>query len=395
MNILYVGYWGANEGLSQATINPHLIILSKNPEIKKIHYISIERNDRGPFLIPNDSKIIHHPYFSKGIGFRLLIKFIDILGVFFLSRRLIGRESIDFIICRSSLAGVIGYYLHELIGKPYAVESFEPHGEYMKELGIWSRFGISYLLQSYWENCQKRTANLLMPVTFNYSKKLINEGIEKSRLQVMPCAVNADIFKYEEQDRLEIRSKHNLGENVTVGIYVGKFGGLYLDEEAFEIFNIAKRLIPSFYLFILSPMPGKVITDKLLRHGFRKNEFFIDMVSHEEVPKYLSGSDFAFCFHKPLPIMSYVSPIKNGEYWACGLPILMPKGIGDDFNFISQFQFLGTNFNLDKKSISHSLINILLKINNRSLITEKGISLRNFSFVNRAYQKLLMKQFDV
>ena len=62
MNILFIGYWGINEGLTQATIVPHLKILSTFPTIKKIIFSSVERNEIiGPqnLSIP---KTTHFPF---------------------------------------------------------------------------------------------------------------------------------------------------------------------------------------------------------------------------------------------------------------------------------------------------------------------------------------------
>ena len=55
---------------------------------------------------------------------------------------------------------------------------------------------------------------------------------------------------------------------------------------------------------------------------------------HHEVAGYLSVADFAFSTIKPTPSRRYCSPIKTGEYWANGLPILTEDCIGDDTSII-------------------------------------------------------------
>jgi hypothetical protein len=52
------------------------------------------------------------------------------------------------------------------------------------------------------------------------------------------------------------------------------------------------------------------------------------------VKDYLSAADFAFATIKSTPIRLYCCPVKNGEYWASGLPILLEDGIGDDSDII-------------------------------------------------------------
>ena len=50
----------------------------------------------------------------------------------------------------------------------------------------------------------------------------------------------------------------------------------------------------------------------------------------------MSGSDFAFSTIKPADCRKFCCPIKDGEYWANGLPVLIPTGIGDDSEIIER-----------------------------------------------------------
>ena len=72
----------------------------------------------------------------------------------------------------------------------------------------------------------------------------------------------------------------------------------------------------------------------LKKQGIDLTRVFIDSVPHAEVANYLSASDFAFATIKPTPTRLYCCPVKNGEYWANGIPILLEDGIGDDSDII-------------------------------------------------------------
>jgi glycosyltransferase involved in cell wall biosynthesis len=52
-------------------------------------------------------------------------------------------------------------------------------------------------------------------------------------------------------------------------------------------------------------------------------------VSPGEMPVYLSSGDVGLCFLKPFPSKLACSPIKLGEYLACGLPVVSTSGCGD------------------------------------------------------------------
>ncbi|GEM_PF-6753269 len=45
MNILFLSYWGINEGLTAATVFPHLEILAGFSNIDKVLLVTIERDE--------------------------------------------------------------------------------------------------------------------------------------------------------------------------------------------------------------------------------------------------------------------------------------------------------------------------------------------------------------
>lgn len=339
MRILYLGYWGANEGLSQATINPHLKILAEINTIDELHYISIERSQQiTTYEIPENAKIMHHPYRSKS-KIRILAKFLDLWRVTRKSVKLIKRKQVDLVICRSAMAGSIGYLIHRATGIRYLVESFEPHADYMQELGVWSKYGLSYLIQHRLEQFQKSTASHLMTASANYMEHLSrNENIRQDMISIMPCAVDSKQFKFNISDRTRVRKALGIEHDAIVGVYVGKFGDIYWDKEAFEVFKVAFSYFKNFFLIILTQHDEQFLNGRFAEFEIPVDRTWHASVFHKEVPAYLSASDFAISTIRPTPYRKFCSPIKNGEYWANGLPILSPDGIGDDSEIIKTEQ---------------------------------------------------------
>jgi hypothetical protein len=181
--------------------------------------------------------------------------------------------------------------------------------------------------------------------------------------------------------------------NAIVGIYVGKFGGMYLDEEAFSIFTMAKKVFDNFYLLILTPENAKDVELKLLKSGFGNSSFRIIQAQHSEVPEYLSAADFAFATYKPSESKKFLSPIKVGEYWACGLPVMLTKGVGDDSSII-EATGSGAVFTLEKAGIEKALLTIKnqLELGN---VTELCIRLaktyRNPVILQEAYKRVIAR----
>ncbi|SMD36462.1 Glycosyltransferase involved in cell wall bisynthesis [Reichenbachiella faecimaris] len=392
MKILFLGYWGANEGLSQATINPHLEILSKINKVHKIIYVSIERNRDVKFNIPVNSKIEHVP-FNSIHQLRVFQKFYDFLSLPILIYKLTKKHKIQLVICRSSLAGGIGYLASKLTRKPFTVESFEPHADYMRSLSIWNKYGLSYLIQKYLELKQKKTALFLMPVSYQEKLNLLESHIKEERIFVMPCAVQVSKFEYSSSARNEVRVDLNLLPKHTVGVYSGKFGGLYLDSDAYLIFKKMFSNIPNFFLIILTSENKHSIISQLNKVGIQEDSVLIKFVPHNQVSNYLSAADFAFSLHRPTSFSHAFSPIKNGEYWANGLPILSTPQIGDDSKLIEDNN-VGVILNNQNEVNLEELRRLINKRKKHptelSVVTKKICAThRDFRLIEGVYRKIL------
>jgi glycosyltransferase involved in cell wall biosynthesis len=220
----------------------------------------------------------------------------------------------------------------------------------MLESGVWKSYDPRYLFQRYWEKKQKQLAKGLLPVAENYRQQLIKEGVTADRIVTVPCSVDMATFKYSEATRQLVRQRLGISSDAIVGIYVGKFGDIYYDAEAFDLFKAAAdHFGPSFRLIILTPNILSEVRAKLTRVGFNEDEIFITKAPHVDVPGYLSAADFAFAPIKPAPCRLFCSPIKVGEYWAAGLPVLLTEGVGDDSAIIQQ-EGGGAIFNLDQST---------------------------------------------
>ncbi|QNP52621.1 glycosyltransferase [Hymenobacter qilianensis] len=215
---------------------------------------------------------------------------------------------------------------------------------------MWKSYDPRYLFQRYWEKKQKQLALGLLPVAENYRQQLIREGVSGERIVTVPCSVDVAAFKFDEARRKQVREQLGFASTAPVGIYVGKFGDIYYDTEAFDLFKAAAdHFGPAFRLIILTPNPPAEVRSKLARVGFSKDEVFVVKAPHADVPGYLSAADFAFAPIKPAPCRLFCSPIKVGEYWAAGLPVLLTEGVGDDSAIIRQ-EGGGAVFNLDQPS---------------------------------------------
>ena len=390
MNILFIGYWGVNDGLTQATILPHLKVLSSFDDVGEIIFTSIERELEYFEFQLDIPKVKHLPLLSKNYRLLYFNKFSDFSQF---SRQLVEITKlylIDNIICRGALAGALGYRIWKKTRIPFLVESFEPHADYMIASKTWRKWGLRYMLQKHWEIKQKENARALFPVSYNYRDQLCSEGVEKEKIRVMPCEVDLMRFKFDSKKRAQKRSVLKIEKETIVGIYTGKFGDIYLKDEAFDLFVSASQYFQNhFYLVILSPQDPIWVRKELEIRGFPLNRLCVRKVLHHEVPSWLFAADFAFSTVRPSFHRRFCSPIKNGEYWAAGLPVMIPDGIGDDSEILKKTG-LGVIVGDFKNPLSSFReIEKLIKANKRSEIRKLALQHRNPNLIAIAYKQAL------
>lgn len=401
MNILYLGYWSIEESLTASTIFPNLERLSSYRAINKIVFSTIERDKSYvKYNGPERKKINFHPLYSLNLHFDLITKIFDFILFPIKLKRLCKTYKIDKIIARGSAAGALVFKVSKILNIPLVVESFEPHADYMEESGIWSKDSLKYWFQKKWENEIKKDADFLAVVSNNYAEQLGKEGVSQEKIFVVPCCVDLENFKFSDDKRLALRRNLEINENQMVGVYVGKFGGTYYDEESFEIFyHTFDFFNKNLFIIILTPHDKEDVKNRLLLKGLPESNFFIDKVPHHEVPAYLSAADFAFSTVRPSPSKKFCSAVKNGEYWANGLPILTSDGIGDDTSIIRNEKKGGAIFDLSKNNLLEALedLNKLLHNSSREELNVSICGLaekyRNFKSAHVFYDKIFETKY--
>jgi glycosyltransferase involved in cell wall biosynthesis len=398
MVVLFLSYWGITDPLTVATVFPHLSILSQMQEIRKIILVTIERKaelKEELSYIPSDKeKIEFHPLFSRSSQAVLLNKIDDFVRFPRVLTVLVEKYSVKAIIARGAPAGALAYLVWRKLHIPFLVESFEPHADYMLESGVWRWYDPRFIAEKYWESKQKQTAVGLMPVADNYRRKLIKEKVSAARIVTVPCSVDMNNFQFSEQERQVMRQQLNIPSDAIVGIYVGKFGGMYYEEEAFMLFQQSSIFFgQSFRLIILTPAPKEQVYSYLAKVSFDVKRVVVATVLPSEVPAYLAAADFAYATYKKGNAKQFLSPIKVGEYWSVGLPVLLTDGVGDDSKIICQ-QGGGAVFDVAEPATVSAAFTQIAKIlrspSSRVEIRELARRYRTIDHARLAYEQLLL-----
>lgn len=376
MNILFINYWGINDGLTQGASLPSIDTLNKNDKVEKIIFITIERN--GKVTWDNSFvKVTHVPFYSVSWYFSILNKFDDYLSFPNKINQLCEEQKVDYIIARGASAGNLAYLVHRKNKLPFIVESFEPHADYMHDGGVWGKKSIKYGIQKKLESKQKKYAKGLVTVSSHYKNKLDLEGVKN--VFVARCPVHYSFF-----DNLNIEKDR---KNVT-GIYVGKFGDIYYREEVIPLFESCYQYFDNFRLIIATPQNDDFI--HRLRKEFPLAE--INSFEHKEIPNLLAQASFGFATIRQSKIRKYCSPIKVGEYWALGLPVLLTKDVGDDADILKRTE-LGAVFDIkNQESVQKALNKIEALIDDSSVkikIQELVYKYRSINDLSNAYNQII------
>lgn len=334
VNILVITYWDRADPLVVNYTLPYLRIMQRVlPPGSRIHLVTLNKAGKRTRAEEDREGFVHHgfPYRAFGMGgVRML------LALTWSLLRLVRRYRIGVVHAWCTPAGMVGYLVSLLTGKPLVLDSFEPHAEAMVENGTWGRKGMAFRTLFLFEKLQVRRAASVIAATEGmreYSRA--KYGHVPQRFHVKPACVDVERFVHGTERRSEFRKAMGL-ENKLVAVYAGKFGGIYLDREVFELLRTARgHWGGEFHVLLLTGHKMDELEPWIRDASLPVEMFTVRWAMPEEMPWLLGAADWALTPVKPVPTKRYCTPIKDGEYWATGLPVMITAGISDDSEIIS------------------------------------------------------------
>jgi glycosyltransferase involved in cell wall biosynthesis len=155
--------------------------------------------------------------------------------------------------------------------------------------------------------------------------------------EVIPCCVDLSRFKFDAQERAKLRKELNLDDRLTL-VYSGSLDGWYLTEHMADFFASVVRKRDNAHILWLTKGSRERVRQLMNTRGISEDRFSIRAVAPRQMPSYLVAGDVGVSFIKHCFSKLASSPTKNGEYLACGLPIVINAGIGDSDNLVLQSQ---------------------------------------------------------
>ncbi len=391
--VVFVGFWGVADPLTTASFLPTIEFFRRKGYASGTLLATVERGDTIDRTSLPDH-VEHAALLASRFPLRAVARAWDLWNLpRQLEHALHGRK-VALFVARSTLAGAIPLALGRGASAPYIVESAEPHTEYMVQCGNWSERSLSARVGAALERSVLRNAAGIMTVSGRYADRLRKEGADPSRIRVIPCTVDLERFKFVQADRERKRRELGWDASDLVAVYLGKFGGMYHDELAFKAFGgFQKWAGERGRVLVLTPTSEAEVRAGCAGQGVDQARLHVLRVAHGEVPAYLSACDLAFSTYKGTPASAFLSPVKNGEYWANGLPVIMTRGVADDSDQIAGASAAGALFDPggdDLWAALQRVSSILAQEGQRANTMEFARKYRSRDLMEKAYDDLLL-----
>jgi hypothetical protein len=269
-------------------------------------------------------------------GNSLLIKFYDFIKGFFLIVFLKFRFNIKVILSFANISGAFSFIYSRILKMKFIIFSYEPHCEFMADLGIWERKSLKFKISKFLDNWMGMHGDYIITGTRHMVERLKQLGRVKN-IYRLPTPVDEDDFKYTAIGRNSIRKKYNI-DGKKVFLYMGKFGDLYYKEEIACFCKVMIQYNKDYFFLIVTSSKHEDVDALFTNQGIEKDFYVITgNLSNAEVKDYISASDIGISAVPPTPSQLFRSPTKVGEFLSCGLPYITVKGVSEDDEYALKY----------------------------------------------------------
>jgi len=202
--------------------------------------------------------------------------------------------------------------------KPWIFELRDIWPESIKTVGVMDDSKILDLLEKI-ELTLYRSSNKVVVVTDAFKANLISRSIDPNKIEVVTNGANMDLFFVREKNE-QILSELHLENKFIVG-YLGTHGMAHsLD---FIMHAIAKVTDQNIHFLFIGDGAMKSTIKKIAKDLALNNVTFLDPISKDKMPQYLSIIDISLAPLKRSDNFKTVIPSKIFEAAAMGKPTLL------------------------------------------------------------------------
>lgn len=332
-SILYISYDGLLDPLGKSQIFPYIKGLSH--EGIKYVVLSFEKglyssnhNEISKLKEALDSSGIiwrRLKYHKKPSGLATLYDvFYGVLTACFF----IKRYDIKILHARSYVASLIAVILKKIYKLKFIFDMRGFWADERIEASLWKKGSLFYKLSKYFEQVFLQNADVIVSLTQAAKDEIESYPyLEHKKLDiiVIPTCVDLNRFGPHQDEKSALRQAMR-GRFVVV--YSGSISTWFMPEQMIDFFRIIIKNVPRAYLLVLT-REKELFTNILTTYGLREDSILVESIDYESVPHYLSLGHVGLAFYRPGYSRKGCCPTKVGEYLACGLPVIINRGIGD------------------------------------------------------------------
>src|ERR1043166_8473315 len=343
--VLFVSYNGMLDPLGQSQVIPYLRELAKRGV--KFTLLSFERPKAFTPEGVRQCEQLREKLQAHGIEWHWLqyhqrpsvpATIYDVLAGIRKASSLVRRNRIEMVHARGHIPATIALALKRRFGVKMIFDVRGLMAEEYVDAEHWREGGVPYRLTKATERRILAATDGIVTLTERIWP-IIKEwpGLRGRTVEheVIPCCVDLSLFRFSDEDRERRRKEIGLGDQFTV-VYSGSLDGWYLTEQMCDFFAaLRKGNSQAHLLWLTNGSPERV--RELMRSRAIEN-FSVLSVASSEVPSYLAAADAGLAFIKRCISKLASSPTKNGEYLACGLPLVINAGVGDSDALINDWK---------------------------------------------------------
>lgn len=295
-------------------------------------------------------------YMSKNEGF--VKRVLDYISFAFMAFFVGLFQKFDVIVATSPqfFTTWAGCGLAKIKRRPWVFELRDLWPESIKTVGAMKQGKIIEILEKI-ELGLYKSSNLVIAVTEAFRQNLIARGIDDNKIKVITNGSNLDLFVPIDKDG-ELLNQLELKDKFIVG-YIGTHGMAHsLD---FIITTISKIKDDKFHFLFVGDGAVKEKIVNLAADLGLKNVTFLDSVSKDEVPRFLSICDAMLAPLKKDDNFKTVIPSKIFEASAMQRPILL--GVEGQAKEILEAYGAGACFEPENEKDFLEKLNILIDVN--------------------------------
>jgi glycosyltransferase involved in cell wall biosynthesis len=346
-SVLFISYNGMLEPLGQTQVLPYLRELSKRGV--NFTLLSFERAQAFTVAGRRQCEELKRDLHAEKIDWHWLryhqrpslpATMYDVWAGMRYAGKLVRRKKIELVHARSHIPATIALALKRKFGIKMIFDVRGLMAEEYVDARHWPEGGLRYRITKAAERKIFAATDAVVTLTERIWP-IIKEwdGLKGRAVHhaVVPCCVDLSLFNFSEAQREKVRAELGLENRFTL-VYSGSLDGWYLTEDMADFFARVVQKESDAHLLWLTKGSRERVRQLMSARGIGENNFSVRAVSPKEVPSYLAAGDVGIAFIKRCFSKLASSPTKNGEYLACGLPIVINSGIGDSDELVNGSQ---------------------------------------------------------